>query len=64
MTIYQIIGLIWLINSIIINAVIIMDINDYRNDFSFIVKFVNKHNIAFIVCCTISVIISIWLLIT
>lgn len=61
MSTYQIIGAIWLINTIVI-SVVLTDMNDSSKCSSFITKFVNNHNIVFCICFIISIIISIWLL--
>ncbi len=61
MNIYQIIGAIWLTNTIVI-SVTLTDINDSSKRSSFIAKFVNNHNIVFCICFIVSIIISIWLL--
>lgn len=61
MNIYQIIGTIWLINTIII-AVISTDSDDYPKSLSFIAKIVYKYHVEFAVCYIITIAISVLLL--
>lgn len=61
MNIYQIIGTIWLINTIVI-AVIFTDSDDYPKSLSFIAKFVYKYHFEFAVCYIITIAISVLLL--
>ena len=61
MSTYQIIGTIWLINTIIIN-VITIDFDYYPKSFSFIAKLRYKYHIEFTVCHIITIVISILLL--
>lgn len=61
MNIYQIIGTIWLVNTIVI-AVIFTDSDGYHKSLSFITKFVYKHHVEFAVCYLITIVISVLLL--
>ena len=49
MNIYQIIGTIWLINTIVI-AVVTTDMDSSSKNSLFITKFINKHRVTFIIC--------------
>ena len=61
MSIYQIIGAIWLINTIVI-AVIMTDMNGSSKNSLFITKFINKHRVIFTICYFSSIVLSILLL--
>lgn len=61
MNIYQIIGTIWLINTIVI-AVVIPDMDSYSKNSLFIARFINKHRVSFTVCYFSSIVLSILLL--
>lgn len=61
MNIYQIIGTIWLINTIVI-GVVMTDIDGSSKNILFIAKFVNKYGAEFAICFIVSIIISICLL--
>lgn len=61
MNIYQIIGVYWLINTVII-AVVFTDENDNSKIISSVAKIINKHIIVFYICETISLAISLWLI--
>ena len=61
MNIYQIIGVYWLVNTVII-SVVFTDENDNSKTISSIAKIINKHIIVFYICETISLAISLWLI--
>lgn len=61
MNIYQIIGAIWLINTIVI-VVIMTDMNGSSKNSLFITKFINKHHGVFTICYFSSIVLSILLL--
>lgn len=61
MSIYQIIGAIWLINTIVI-VVIMTDMNGSSKNSLFIARFINKHRITFTICYCSSIVLSILLL--
>ena len=61
MSIYQIIGAIWLINTIVI-AVIMTDMNGFSKNSLIITKFINKHHGVFTICYFSSIVLSIPLL--
>lgn len=61
MSIYQIIGAIWLINTIVIMS-IITELDGSSKNILFITKFVNKYGAEFAVCFIVSIIMSILLL--
>lgn len=61
MSIYQIIGAIWLINTIVI-VVIMTDMNGSSKNSLFITKFINKHHGVFTICYFISIVLAILLL--
>lgn len=61
MNIYQIIGTIWLVNTIVI-AVIVTDSDGYPKSLSFITKFIYNHHVEFAVCYLITIAISVLLL--
>lgn len=61
MSIYQIVGAIWLINTIVI-IVAMTDMNDSSKNSLFITRFINKHRVAFTICYFSSIVLSILLL--
>ena len=61
MNIYQIIGAIWLINTIVI-AVVTTDMDSSSKNSLFITKFINKHHGVFTICYFSSIVLSILLL--
>ena len=61
MNIYQIIGAIWSINSIIL-IVLIIEVNDSNKYFSCINKFIAKHIGIFAACYISTAVIMVWLL--
>lgn len=61
MNIYQIIGAIWLINTIVI-VVIMTDMDSSSKNSLFITKFINKHSVTFTICYFSSIVLSILLL--
>ena len=61
MSIYQIIGAIWLINTIVI-SVVTTDMDSSSKNSLFITKFINKHRVTFTVCYFSSIVLSILLL--
>lgn len=61
MSIYQIIGAIWLINTIII-VVVMTDMDSSSKNSLFITGFINKHRVSFTICYFSSIVLSILLL--
>ena len=61
MSTYQIIGAIWLINTIVI-AVVTTDMDSSSKNSLFIIKFINKHRVTFTICYFSSIVLSILLL--
>lgn len=61
MNIYQIIGAIWLINTIVI-AVIMTDMDSSSKNSLFVARFINKYRVTFIICYCSSIVLSILLL--
>ena len=61
MNIYQIIGTIWLINTIVI-TVITTDMDSSSKNSLFITRFINKHRITFTICYCSSIVLAILLL--
>ena len=61
MNVYQIIGVYWLVNTVVI-AVVFTDEDDNSKIISNVAKIINKHIIVFYICETISLAISIWLI--
>ena len=61
MSIYQIIGAIWLINTIVI-AVVTTDMDSSSKNSLFITKFINKHRVTFTICYFSSIVLAILLL--
>lgn len=61
MNIYQIIGAIWLINTIVI-AVLMTDMNSSSKNSLFITGFINKYRVSFTICYFSSIVLSILLL--
>ena len=61
MSIYQIIGAIWFINTIVI-SVVTTDMDSSSKNSLFITKFINKHRVTFTICYFISIVLAILLL--
>lgn len=61
MNVYQIIGAIWLFNTVIIMSIIV-ELDGSSKSILFITKFVNKYGAEFAICFIFSIIISICLL--
>lgn len=61
MNIYQIIGVYWLVNTVVI-AVVFTDEDDNSKIISSVARIINKHIIVFYICETISLAISLWLI--
>ena len=61
MSIYQIIGAIWLINTIVI-IVVMTDMDSSSKNSLFITGFIDKHRVTFIICYFISIVLAILLL--
>lgn len=61
MSTYQIIGAIWLINTIVI-AVVTTDMDSSSKNSLFITGFIDKHRVAFTICYFSSIVLSILLL--
>jgi hypothetical protein len=61
MSIYQIVGAIWLINTIVI-IVVMTEMDSSSKNSLFITGFINKHRVTFTICYFISIVLAILLL--
>lgn len=61
MSIYQIIGTVWIINAIVISVIVICSDN-YPKSLSFIAKVAYQYHVEFVVCYIITIAVSVLLL--